>query len=110
MVVHYVSHLSPLIKSCLPDQLLAALAKILDLSLIRVTDVANIFKMDVDDEVLWNDLVFVFANIFWAKLHLSSLDIIASLDKGSIEHYSEQDLIGETSMFKNDLDVVLHHK
>ena len=66
MVVHYVSHLSPLIKRCLPDQLLAALAKILDFGLIRVTDVANVFKMDVDNEVLWNDLIFVFANIFWA--------------------------------------------
>ena len=86
MVVHYVSYLPPLIKRCLPDQLLAALAKILDFGLIRVTDVANVFKMDVDNEVLWNDLVFVFANIFRAKLHLSSLDIIASLDKSSVKH------------------------
>ena len=110
MVVHYVSHLSPLIKRCLPDQFLAALAKILDLGLIRVTDIANIFKMDVDDKVLWNDLVFVLANIFRAKLHLSSLYIIASLDKGSVKHYSEEDLVGEASMFENDLDVVLHNK
>ena len=110
MVVHYVSYLSPLIKRCLTDQLLAALAKILDLCLIRVTNVAYIFKMDVDDKVLRNDLVFVFANIFRAKFHLSSLNVIASLDEGSIKHYSEEDLIGETSMFKYDLHVVLHNK
>ena len=45
--------------------------------------------MDVDYEILWNDLVFVFADIFWAKLHLSSLNVIASLDESSIEHDSE---------------------
>ena len=110
MVLHYVSYLPPLIKRCLTDQLLAALAKILDLSLIRVTNVAYIFKMDVDDEILRNDLVFVFANIFRAKFHLSSLNVIASLDKSSIEHYTEKDLIGEAGMFEYDLHVILHQK
>ena len=66
--------------------------------------------MDVHYEVLWNDLVFILANIFWAKLHFSSLNVIASLDESSVKHDSEEDLIGETSMFKDDLHVILHHK
>ena len=66
--------------------------------------------MDVHYEVLWNDFVFILANIFWAKLHLSSLNIIASLDESSVKHDSEEFLIGKARMFKNDLYVILHHK
>ena len=66
--------------------------------------------MDVHYEILWNDLVFVLANIFGAKLHLSSLNVITSLNKSSVEHDTEKDLVGEASMFKNDLHVILHQK
>ena len=89
MIVHYVPHLPPLIKRCFSNCLFAALTKILNFCLIGITIVANIFEMDVDYEILWNDLVFVFADIFWAKLHLSSLNVITSLDESSIEHDSE---------------------
>ena len=66
--------------------------------------------MYVHYEVLWNDFVFILANIFWTKLHLTSLNVITSLDESSVKHDSEEDLIGETSMFKDDLHVILHHK
>ena len=66
--------------------------------------------MDVHYEILWNDLVFVLANIFGAKLHLSSLNVITSLNKSSVEHDTEKDFVGEASMFKNDLHVILHQK
>ena len=66
--------------------------------------------MDVHYEVLWNDFVFILANIFWTKLHFSSLNVITSLDESSVKHDSEEDLIGEASMFKDDLHVILHHK
>ena len=110
MVGHNVTHLSPLIKCCLSNQGLAVKAKILDLGLVGVTDVANIFKMDVHYEVLRNYPVFVFADIFGTQLHLSSLNVVASLDESGVEHDSEEDLIGEASVLKNDLHVILHQE
>ena len=110
MIVHYVSYLSPLIERIFTDKFFVFRAKILNLCIIRVTIVASIFEMDVDYEILWNDFVFVLANIFRAKLHLSSLNVIASLDESSIKHDSEKDFVGEASMFENDLHVICHHE
>ena len=49
--------------------------------------------MNVDYEFFRNDLILVLANVFRAKLHLSSLDVISSLNEGCIEHYTEHDFV-----------------
>ena len=54
--------------------------------------------MDVDNEIGWNDLSFIFTDVFWAKLHLTSLDVVATLDESCVEHDAEHGLIRETSV------------
>ena len=64
--------------------------------------------MDVDDEVFRDDSVLVFSDVFGAELHLASLDVIATLDEGRVEHDAAHRLTGEAHVLEEDLDIALN--
>jgi len=68
---------------------------------------AEIFKVDVDDKVFWDNLIFVLSDILRTQLHLSCLNIVATLDESSVKHYPEHNLIREACMLENNLDITL---
>ena len=89
---------SPFIKSGFSDGDFAQIAKVINLSCVRTACLTKIFKVDVHNEIGWNDLSFIFTDVFWAKLHLTSLDVVATLDESCVEHDAEHGLIRETSV------------
>ena len=94
MIFQNLLYCTPFIESCLPNYSLALHAKIVNLGLIRTANCAKVLKVNVHDELLRYDLIFVFSDVFWAELHFARLDVIASLDKSGVEHYSEHDFVG----------------
>lgn len=65
--------------------------------------------MDVYDEVLRNNLVLVLPNVLWTQLHLASLNVIAPLDEGRVEHDAAQNFVREACVFENYLHVALQN-
>ena len=109
MYSHNLLDHTPFVKRLLTDDCLTVGAQVLYLCLIRVAYIAHILKEDVDDEIFWDDLVLVLTDVFWTKLHLTSLDVVAPLNKSSVEHDSEHDLVRESSVFEDDLNIPLNH-
>ena len=86
MVVKNFFDIEPLLDGLLANFILTVVAEVDDLSQVRVARVAEVLEEDVDDEVVWNPLVF--SDVFRTQLHLACFDVIASLDEGCIEHES----------------------
>lgn len=107
MLRDYLSHLAPFVQGVLPDLVDAGRAKVFNLCLIGVANGAEVFEVDVDDEVFGDDFVFIFANVFGTQLHLAGLDVVASLDEGRVEHDAEDDFVGKASVFEQDFDITL---
>ena len=66
--------------------------------------------MNVDDKVSRYYLVFIFADVLWAQLHLASFYVVTSLDERCIEHYSAHCFVAKACMSKHDLDITLEHQ
>lgn len=109
MSIDYVFDLVPFFQSLFPQQSLAVLTQIFQLCLIRTADIAVVLKVDVQDKIFRDDFVFVFTDVFRTELHFTCLDIIASLNEGSVKHDAEHGLVREASMFKYNLHVALHN-
>ena len=110
MILQNLLHSSPFIESCLSDHSLALRAKIVNLGLIRTTNITKVFKVNVHDEFFRYDLILVFSDIFWAELHLARLDVVTSLDESGVEHNSEHDLVGPTALrHENYLHITLQN-
>ena len=107
MLTHHLLYQTPLIQRCLTDLSLAILAQIFKLGLIRIAHVAEILEVDIDDEVLWDDLIFILSNVLGTQLHLTSLDVIASLDERRVKHDPEHHLVREPCMLEHNLNVTL---
>ena len=98
VVFQYLLDSAPLVQRSLTDNGFTLYTKVIDFSLIRITNRAKVFKVDIDDELFGNDLVLVFSDIFRAELHLSSLDIVSSLDECCVKHDAEHDFVGPASL------------
>jgi len=73
---HHLFDQSPFIQSVFSDLILASLAEVLNLGLIRIADVAEVLKVDIDDEICRDYLIFVLTNVLRTQLHLSGLDVV----------------------------------
>jgi hypothetical protein len=66
--------------------------------------------VDVNYEVFWDYLVLILADVFRTQLHLACLDIITSLDKCRVEHYTTDKLIGKACMLEHDFYITLKYR
>jgi len=106
--INDVTDSNPFLDDAWSKLLLAVEAKIFNLSLLRPACVAEIVKEDVNLEVLRQDLPFVLADVFWAQLHLSRVDVVAALNKPSVEHDAAECVAGESLMSEQNFDVSAH--
>lgn len=97
----------PLIECVLSDFSHTCRTKVFDFRFVRVASFAEVLKVDVDNEVCWDDFVFVFADVFWTQLHLACFDVVSPLDEGRVKHDSENDLVGEPCVLEHYLYVTL---
>ena len=110
MILQNLFYCSPLVESCFAYNSFALGAEIVNLGLIRTADSAKVFKVYVDDELFRNDLVLVLSDVFRTELHLACLDVVSSLDEGSVEHDPEHDFVRPASLrHENDLYIALQH-
>ena len=107
MLIKDAFDFSPFVECVFSDHRLAVDAQVFDFCLVGIALVAEVVEVDVHDKVRRNDFAFVFANVFWTQLHLSSLDVVASLDESCVEHDAEHGFVGEASVSKDDLHIAL---
>ena len=107
MLCKNLFHLKPLLESLLSDLSFAHITQILYLSQVRVTGWAKVLEEYVHNEVVWNDLPIVFADILWTKLHLTRFNIVPSLNERCVEHQSRYDLVREACMLEHYLRITM---
>lgn len=86
MFVYDVSNLNPLLDNAGAKLFLAIGTEILYLGLFRTTDFTEIVKENVNLEVLRQNFSFILPDVLRAQFHFSRMDVVASLDKTSVEH------------------------
>ena len=105
MNISYLLYFLPLIEGSFSELPLALVAKISYFSFLGITFRAEVIEENIDYEVFRKIFPFVLPNVFGAQLHLSSLNVIASLDKSGVEHDSKHCLVGKPCMFEDNLDI-----
>lgn len=108
MLGHDLLYGAPFLQSLRADHIDTPLAEVVDLSFIRTASCAVVFEVNVNDEVFWNNSVFVFSDVLGAELHLTSFDVVSSLDEGRVEHDAAHRLTREAHVLEEDLNVALH--
>lgn len=78
--------LGPKVDDLRAELFLTTFTEVKDLRSVRVTCVTEIFKENIDLELLGQDFTFVFSDIFRGQLHFASTYVIAILNEGSIKH------------------------
>mmetsp|Transcript_13354 Transcript_13354/g.16905 ORF Transcript_13354/g.16905 Transcript_13354/m.16905 type:complete len:312 (-) Transcript_13354:178-1113(-) len=101
---------TPLIQGRIADHQLAVVAQVLNLGLVWAAKGAEVVEVDIDDKIGWNDLSLVFANVFWAQLHLACLYVITSLNEGGVEHDAEHGFVRKACVPENDLHVAFEQQ
>lgn len=109
MLGHNLFDPAPLVERLFADHSFASIAQVFYFGLIGIAHLAKVLKVDVDYEVTRNNLVLVLSNVFWTQLHLASLDVIAPLDKGGVEHDAAQSFVREAGVLENYLHVTLQN-
>lgn len=84
------------------------MAQIFDLSLVRAAFIAEIVEEDENLEVLGQYLAFVLADVFGTQLHLASVDVVAVLDKTSVEHDPTESIRRKALVSEQYFDVPTH--
>lgn len=107
VLAHHLLDKSPFVQRRLTNFSFTCLAKVFYFRLIWIASFAKVVEVDIDDEVLRDDLVFVLSNVLGTKLHLASLNVVTPLNECCIEHYSEHNLVREASVLKDDLNITL---
>ena len=107
MVVKYLLNFTPFIQGELSNDLLALVTEIFDFSFIRVANIAKVFQVNVNDEIFGDYLVVVLADVFRTEFHLTSFDIVSTLDERRVKHDSEHCLNTEATVLKFDFDITL---
>ena len=107
MLCDHSLYVAPLVEGVLADLSYTSRTQIFDFSLVRVTHCTEVLKVNVDYHVFGNNFVLIFANVFRAQLHLSSLDVITTLNESSVEHDPEHHFVRKSSVLKHNLDIAL---
>ena len=110
MLIKDSFHQTPFGESLLADHILACIAEIIDLSMVRAADRAEVCEMNVDDEVRRDDLAFVLADVLWAQFHLACFDVVAPLDECSVKHHAEHRFTREACVLEDDFNVSLKNQ
>jgi hypothetical protein len=100
MLIDNVSNRNPLLDHARSKFLLASRTKVFDFCFFRAASQAEIVKEYVNFEVLWQDLPFIFSDVFRAQLHLPRMDVVTSLDETSVEHDTAERSAREALMSK----------
>lgn len=108
VLIDDVTHSNPLIDDTWSKLPLAFLAKIFESSQLRPACVAEIVKEDVNLKVIRQDPPFVLADVLRAQLHLSCVDVVATLNKPSVEHDTAECVARESLMSEQNFDVSTH--
>ena len=85
MIINDFFHLEPLVNLFLTYFFLADITQLVDFSRLWIACLADVFEINQHFEFARNLFPFVLSYIFWAQLHLASLDVVAKLNEGGVK-------------------------
>ena len=93
VLAHHRFDQTPFVQRVLANLSLAILTEVFKLRLVRVAHFAKVLEVNIDDEVFWDNLIFILANVLGTQLHLSGLNVVTTLNEGGVKHDPEHNLI-----------------